>query len=585
MARKEEANATKNKEAEKAKKANEPNKRQRLTPNEWLHRSITLIHKSVVERDNRGILRALRYMSHIRTYVGSDKLLEVAKSVIEDGKAFNAVHEVFSAIQEHEKSHGKYNKDWEMPEALLEAVKRYEEGGEETTQQQDGDVEMQDGSAASASVSSKDKKGQKKAEPKDKSGSSEEKKGEESAAKKKEQKPRIALIKTPKTYSPAQPEVVAYFLTLGSSILLYQRQFDKVWNFTGKTIEWITSINRRLLDIFSAKNFSQMAFVAEREGKLGSLKDYFLNAYRTACLRHDEMGQATLLNLLLRNLLQQRLYDQAQKLISLTNFPERVSNNQQVRYLFYKGKVQAVHLDYTDAYQTLLQAFRKAPATTGFGFKLQVQHVLIIVQLLLGEVPEKSSFHTKRPKEKRGLEPYFFLTQAVRIGNVTGYRNTVQKYEKRFIEDDTLSLVLRLRHNVIKTALKSIAASYSNISFEDVASKLTLQSADDAEFLCAKAIRDGVIEGSLDHETQSLRSKEVADIYCTSEPQEAFDKRIKFCLEIRNEAVKAMRYPAEAYKKEIDAMESARREAEEEEDEIMKALEDEEEGDDEDDVF
>ena len=297
------------------------------------------------------------------------------------------------------------------------------------------------------------------------------------------------------------------------------------------------------------------------------------------------------------------------KLISLTNFPEHVSNNQQVRYLFYKGKVQAVHLDYTDAYQTLLQAFRKAPASTGFGFKLQVQHVLIIVQLLLGEVPEKSSFHTKRPKEKRGLEPYFFLTQAVRIGNVSGYQSTVQKYEKRFIEDDTLSLVLRLRHNVIKTALKSIAASYSNISFEDVSSKLTLQSADDAEFLCAKAIRDGVIEGELDHEAQSLRSKEVADIYCTSEPQEAFDKRIKFCLEIRNEAVKAMRYPAEAvsqfstfnllhlchanmclyrlcvqYRKEMDATESARREAEEEEDEIMKALEEEEEGDD-DDVF
>lgn len=504
-----------------------------------------MIHKSVVERDNRGILRALRYMTHIRTYVGSDKLLEVAKSVIEDEKAFNAVQEVFSAIQEHEKRHGKYNKDWEMPEALMEAVKRYEEGVEEATthQRQDGDVDMKDGSAASASSSyekqSKDTK-------KDKSGSGKEKKGDEPIVKKKEEPPRIALIKVPKAYSAAQPEVVAYFLLLGSSILLQQCQFDKVWQFTSKTIEWITNINRRLLDIFSAKSFSQMAFVAEREGKLATLKDYFLNAYRTACLRHDDMGQATLLNLLLRNLLQQRLYDQAQKLISLTNFPEHVSNNQQVRYLFYKGKVQAVHLDYTDAYQTLLQAFRKAPASTGFGFKLQVQHVLIIVQLLLGEVPEKSSFHTKRPKEKRGLEPYFFLTQAVRIGNVSGYQSTVQKYEKRFIEDDTLSLVLRLRHNVIKTALKSIAASYSNISFEDVSSKLTLQSADDAEFLCAKAIRDGVIEGELDHEAQSLRSKEVADIYCTSEPQEAFDKRIKFCLEIRNEAVKAMRYPAEA---------------------------------------
>ena len=57
-------------------------------------------------------------------------------------------------------------------------------------------------------------------------------------------------------------------------------------------------------------------------------------------------------------------------------------------------------------------------------------------------------------------------------------------------------LILRLRHNVIKTGLRAISLSYSRISLADVASKLTLGSREDAEFIVAKAIRDGVIEVS-----------------------------------------------------------------------------------------
>lgn len=55
-------------------------------------------------------------------------------------------------------------------------------------------------------------------------------------------------------------------------------------------------------------------------------------------------------------------------------------------------------------------------------------------------------------------------------------------------------LILRLRHNVIKTGLRAISLSYSRISLADVASKLALGSREDAEFIVAKAIRDGVIE-------------------------------------------------------------------------------------------
>jgi len=59
---------------------------------------------------------------------------------------------------------------------------------------------------------------------------------------------------------------------------------------------------------------------------------------RTCTLRSDHEGQSTLMNLLLRNYLAYNLYDQADKLVSKTTFPESASNNEWARYLFYLGK-------------------------------------------------------------------------------------------------------------------------------------------------------------------------------------------------------------------------------------------------------
>lgn len=56
------------------------------------------------------------------------------------------------------------------------------------------------------------------------------------------------------------------------------------------------------------------------------------------------------------------------------------------------------------------------------------------------------------------------------------------------------SVLDSLGHNVIKTGLRKISLSYSRISLVDIASKLTLDDAASAEFVCAKAIKDGVIE-------------------------------------------------------------------------------------------
>ena len=83
-----------------------------------------------------------------------------------------------------------------------------------------------------------------------------------------------------------------------------------------------------------------------------------------------------------------------------------------------------------------------------------------------------------------------------------------------------------------------MSLSYSRISLRDICIELGLDSEESAEYIVAKAIRDGVIEATLDHEKGFMKSKEIGDIYATREPGEAFHERIQACLGLHDESVK-----------------------------------------------
>ena len=83
---------------------------------------------------------------------------------------------------------------------------------------------------------------------------------------------------------------------------------------------------------------------------------------------------------------------------------------------------------------------------------------------------------------------------------MTTFNKVLQKYEKIFIQDKNYSLILRLRHTVLKFGLKKLNISYSKISMKDIQQKLSLESLEETEQIVAKAIRDGVIEAVVNHD-------------------------------------------------------------------------------------
>ncbi|KAK3532829.1 hypothetical protein QTP86_034158 [Hemibagrus guttatus] len=419
--------------------------------------------------------------------------------------------------------------------------------------------------------------------------------------------------------APLIPEVEAYLQLLLLVYLINNKRYTEAQKVSDELLQKISSQNRRALDLVAAKCYYYYCRVYEFLNQLDTVRSFLHTRLRTATLRHDSDGQATLLNLLLRNYLHYNLYDQAEKLVSKSVFPELANNNEWARYLYYTGnhflsqyytgnhflsqyytgnlflsqyytgnlflsqyytgnhflsqyytgRIKAIQLEYSEARRTLTNALRKAPQHTAVGFKQTVHKLLIVVELLLGEIPDRLQF--RQPSLKRSLMPYFLLTQAVRTGNLAKFNQVLDQFGEKFQTDGTYTLIIRLRHNVIKTGVRMISLSYSRISLADIAQKLQLDSPEDAEFIVAKAIRDGVIEASINHEKGYVQSKETMDIYGTREPQLAFHQRISFCLDIHNMSVKAMRFPPKAYNKDLESAEE-RREREQQDLEFAKEM-------------
>ncbi|KAK3129571.1 hypothetical protein QOZ80_6BG0481790 [Eleusine coracana subsp. coracana] len=369
-------------------------------------------------------------------------------------------------------------------------------------------------------------------------------------------------------------EIYCYLLVL---IFLDNKKYDEAKACASASILRLKNLNRRTVDVLACRLYSYFSYVHELTNTLAEIRGTLLALHRMATLHRDELGQETLLNLLLRNYLHYNLYDQAEKLRSKAPCFEAHSNQQFCRYLFYLGKIRTIQLEYTDAKESLLQAARKAP-TAALGFRIQCNKWAIIVRLLLGEIPERTIFMQKGMKA--ALTPYFELTNAVRVGDLELFRAVADKFSSTFSADRTRNLIVRLRHNVIRTGLRNISISYSRISLVDIAKKLRLESPNsvaDAESIVAKAIRDGAIDATIDHANGWMVSKETGDVYSTNEPQIAFNSRIAFCLNMHNEAVKALRFPPNSHKEKESA--EKRRERLQQEEELAKHMAEEDDDD------
>ena len=378
------------------------------------------------------------------------------------------------------------------------------------------------------------------------------------------------------------PEIDVYLSILCQIRLYDMKEISVGMEFSNALIEHLRSLNRRTMDSLAARAYFYYSLFYEETAPLPpspcaaviSIRKPLLDALRTATLRKDQDVQATVTTLLLRNYLSTSHITQADLLISHTKFPPTASNNQVARYLYYLGRIRAVQLSYTEAHEHLISATRKSPTSyKASGFYQASTKLLVVVELLMGDIPDRAIF--RQPSLERALQPYLQLVQAVGAGDVDGFQKLTRRYHSTFRADDTYTLILRLRQNVIKTGIRMMSLSYARISLRDMCLRLGLDSEESAEYIVAKAIRDGVIEATLDHEGGYMKSRDVGDVYATREPGDAFHARIQACLTLHDESVtvclqlgvlckhanviyQAMRFPMNPHRLELKNAQEAR---------------------------
>ena len=356
-------------------------------------------------------------------------------------------------------------------------------------------------------------------------------------------------------------EIYAFIYMIILTILVDDKDFEEALKSVKNLISFFKENESLTINTLKAKAFYYLAFISEKLNIQDQIINELQEAYRTACIEIDSISQVTLINCIIRYYLNNKNIEMARSFISKTKYIENISPYEDARYLFYIGKIEAIQMNYSDSYTHLSSSFRKAPEKTAQGFKTLVNKYLILVQLLMGEIPDiKSLMKSNNVKDFEEFKPYLLLLKIVRQGNLEEFKKGIEIYEWNFQKDGTFNLVQRIRQVVIKAGLRKINLSYSRISIKDITEKLKLENEKEAEYIIGKAIRDGVFLATINHDEGFVQSKEIKDIYSTFEPQRAYQSRILFLNNIFVESQKSMKYSSQ---QEQAKKESKNRELEE----------------------
>lgn len=100
--------------------------------------------------------------------------------------------------------------------------------------------------------------------------------------------------------------------------------------------------------------------------------------------------------------------------MSKTTFPASAGNPQFARYHYFLGRIKAVQLNYTAAHTNLQQAIRRAPpAKVAPGFYQAVHKLFVVVELLMGDIPDRSTF--RHPVLQKALQAYFDIVKGLSL--------------------------------------------------------------------------------------------------------------------------------------------------------------------------
>lgn len=288
-------------------------------------------------------------------------------------------------------------------------------------------------------------------------------------------------------------------------------------------------------DALVARGVFHYARVYELAGRAAETKPILLRAFQRGKLHRLSELQATSANCVLRLLLSTGSFTEATQFALLAPFPnDYQSVSSFARYLLLIGTIQALRADYEDAILKVKLAIRKTDNRGAF--LRRALRLLVVLELITGGLPARSLFQSDQMQEYRQL------VIAVRDGELHEYSKVVETNKAAYQRHGTFSLVLRLRQTVLRTGLKHIARAYDRIPLADVCAKLGLDSIAEAETVVCQGIADGVLSGTVDHETKILNCR-TSEVRFSAAAE--LNRRVQMALTLHEEALVSVPYDVE----------------------------------------
>jgi 26S proteasome regulatory subunit N3 len=82
---------------------------------------------------------------------------------------------------------------------------------------------------------------------------------------------------------------------------------------------------------------------------------------------------------------------------------------------------------------------RKGPEVGSRGFRSQVIKLQVIVELLMGDIPNRQVFSS--PEFKKILLPYYQVVTCVKSGDMETFKKLLTKYQTLFQNDKNYTLI------------------------------------------------------------------------------------------------------------------------------------------------
>ncbi|KAK1404391.1 COP9 signalosome complex subunit 3 [Heracleum sosnowskyi] len=179
----------------------------------------------------------------------------------------------------------------------------------------------------------------------------------------------------------------------------------------------------------------------------------------------------------------------------------------------------------------LLHNVITAPMTNLSAIAVEAYKKYILVSLIhLGQfIPDFPKYTSSAAQKNLNslAQPYLELALAYGTGRLTEQEKCVQKYQERFERDNNFGLVRQVISSTSKRNIQRLTQTYLTLSLRDIADRVQLNSAKEAEMHVLQMIQDDEIFATINQKDGMVTFQEDPEQYKSCEMIERIDSSIQ----------------------------------------------------------